>query len=494
MPFNTSNRIALSFFALLLCSSLLSQTDIDLVNKTVLLKTVKSHLEFIASDELRGRVTGSPELDIASVFLKSQLMSFGVLPPPGETGYFQEVPLVTTVPPESGEIKIGNDSKSFPEDFVILSGQNTSGKFSTLFSEYGNEYSIHDLDLKDKIVVTFCGDGTSENAQSWFYQAEEKTKRMKSAGAVGLIELYQNNRIPFKFLKQQFAKSQMSLSAENEDDFLHIWLNAADGDMVSNLKKNPSIDLKVLAAAKTKGSSRNVIGYVEGTDPELKNQYVVYTAHYDHVGVGRPDAQQDSIYNGARDNGVGVAAILEVARNIASFPTRRSALFVFFTGEEKGLLGSNYFVNNCPVPLQNIVYNLNIDNGGYNDTTIVSVVGLDRTTAGRNIQKSCNSFGLTAIEDPAKEQGLFDRSDNVNFAKKGIPAPTFSLGFRSFDAEIFKYYHQPSDEIASLDFDYLMKYFKAYVLTARTIANYDNAPFWQEGDKYYEAGKELYKK
>ena len=101
---------------------------------------------------------------------------------------------------------------------------------------------------------------------------------------------------------------------------------------------------------------------------------------------------------------------------------------------------------------------------------------------------------MKAIEDPAKEQGLFDRSDNVRFAAKGIPAPTFSLGFTAFDEEITKYYHQPTDEPETLDYDYLEKFFKSYVYACRLIGNADEAPFWNEGDKYYQAGVDLYKK
>ena len=119
-------------------------------------------------------------------------------------------------------------------------------------------------------------------------------------------------------------------------------------------------------------------------------------------------------------------------------------------------------------------------------------IGLTRTDAEDLLQQSCNAFGLEAIEDPPKEQGLFDRSDNVNFAKKGIPAPTFSLGFRSFDEEIFKYYHQPGDELETLDMDYIEKYVKSFILSAISIGNADQSFFWREGDKYYEPGKELY--
>ena len=140
-----------------------------------------------------------------------------------------------------------------------------------------------------------------------------------------------------------------------------------------------------------------------------------------------------------------------------------------------------------------MVYCFNSDNGGYNDTSVATIVGLERTTASKNIKEAAKEFDLTAIDDPAPEQNLFDRSDNVYFAAKGIPAPTYSLGFRSFDGEVTKYYHQAGDEAESLDYDYLLKFFQSYVLSSRLIANDPQTPFWVAGDKYESAGKALYK-
>ena len=239
--------------------------------------------------------------------------------------------------------------------------------------------------------------------------------------------------------------------------------------------------------------SQNVIGIVEGTDPKLKDEYIIYSAHYDHVGVHKSNDPNDSIFNGARDNAVGVTTVLSMAENLAKHPTKRSALFILFTGEEKGLLGSRYYVKNPVLPLDQMVYCFNSDNAGYNDTSIATIIGLARTTAEKHIKKAAQTFGITAVDDPAPEQGLFDRSDNVSFAAKGIPAPTFSLGFRSFSGDVTKYYHQPGDEAHTLDYDYLLKFFQAYVLSGRLIGNDPETPFWTSGDKYEAAGKALYK-
>jgi len=494
----TNNSILISIFYIfitILSSNIgTAQTDAEKVSSSITMDRVEGHLTFIASDELMGRNVGTPGIETAAMYIKSQLMSYGVKAAPSMDGFFQNVPLVTLDPPSSGRILINGNEFTFPDDFVIIGGSNIVAEHSFSFADFNEEDQITSEKHKDKIVVSICGDGTTQSVQGWFYQSKEKIAKLKSIGAAGLIELYQSNKVPFKFLKQQFNRTQTTLKEDESDDFLHIWMDAGDENKVAELKEEGTVGLSIEVPEYKSIASKNVVGYVEGTDPDLRDEYIVYSAHYDHVGVGKPDSNQDSIYNGARDNGVGVTAILELARNVAIYPTKRSAIFVFFTAEEKGLLGSNYFVENAPVALEDIVYNFNIDNGGYNDTTIVSVVGLERTTAEDHIQSACNAFGLEGIEDPAKEEGLFDRSDNVNFAKKGIPAPTFSLGFRAFDAEIFKYYHQPSDEVSSLNFDYLLKYFRSYALSARLIADAPNAPFWISGDKYYEDGVKLYKR
>jgi Zn-dependent M28 family amino/carboxypeptidase len=238
--------------------------------------------------------------------------------------------------------------------------------------------------------------------------------------------------------------------------------------------------------------SQNVIGVVEGTDPKLKKEYIIYSGHYDHVGIGTPDETGDTIYNGARDNAVGTTTVLSMAENLAKYPTKRSALFILFTGEEKGLLGSEYYVEHPVLPLKQMVYCFNSDNAGYNDTSLVTIIGLPRTTAAQHIKDAATAFGLTATDDPAPEQGLFDRSDNVHFARKGIPAPTFSLGFTAFNGNVTKYYHKPGDEADTLDYDYLLKFFRAYILSGRHIANDPKTPVWTAGDTYEEAAKALY--
>jgi Zn-dependent M28 family amino/carboxypeptidase len=244
--------------------------------------------------------------------------------------------------------------------------------------------------------------------------------------------------------------------------------------------------------------ARNVLGFVEGTDPALKEEYVVLMAHYDHVGAGMdrgPGATAaDSIFNGARDNGMGVAALLGAASALAEAPPRRSVLFLAVTAEEKGLLGSRFYVDHPLLPLDRAVYVLNIDGGGYSDTSAVTVIGLGRTSADALLREAAGAYRLAVVADPAPEQNLFDRSDNVSFARKGVPAPTFSPGFRAFsDPGIMDYYHQPRDEVdEAFDFAYLRRFVQAYARSARSLADAPDRPRWLPGDKYEAAARVLY--
>jgi len=238
--------------------------------------------------------------------------------------------------------------------------------------------------------------------------------------------------------------------------------------------------------------SKNVIGLIEGSDPALRDEYVLLAAHYDHLGVGPATAEGDSIYNGARDNAVGVATVMAAGKYFAEHPPKRSVILALWGAEELGLIGSGYFAENPVVPLDQIVYNLNIDGAGYNDTTKVTVVGLERTDAESIFESSVQAFGLEAIPSPVPELGLFNRSDNVHFARKGVPAPTFSLGFTAFDEDIQYYYHQPTDESDTINFDYITDYARAYILSAQQIANAADAPFWSPGDEYEDEGIQLY--
>lgn len=469
-----------------------AQTDAELVKETISKNTIKGHIYFLASDELKGRATGSPEIDIAAKYLSTTFQRYGVQPVPGASdGYFQSVLLETVTPNTTKKITI-NDNVI--EDLVNLNSGNISTSLETIFVDYGTDKDYKKKDVKGKLVIVMAGTKEATDLSAVFAASEEKVKLAKEKGAAGVIELSSLNDAEWSRLNRYYGRTSTRVKSNEKDDFIHLMALAGDESKMDVFKKGKSATIQVEGSTSTALPAKNVVGMVEGTDPQLKNEFVIYSAHYDHIGIGKPNAEGDSIYNGARDNAVGVVTVMSAAESIAKNPTKRSALFILFAAEEKGLLGSRYYTSNPLIPMEQMVYCFNSDNGGYNDTSIATIVGLERTTAAAHIKKACEEFGIKAIDDPAGEQGLFDRSDNVNFAAKGVPAPTFSLGFTAFDAEIGKYYHQTADNPETLDYDYLYKFFGAYVLAARLIANDPNTPFWIEGDKYYEAGKALYKK
>ena len=171
------------------------------------------------------------------------------------------------------------------------------------------------------------------------------------------------------------------------------------------------------------------------------------------------------------------------ARYFSLHTAKRSILFITFTGEEMGLLGSIYFAEHPPLPLKQLVYDLNIDNASYNDTTAITLVGLGRTSADEDIRKACAEYGLSILPDPLSGR-LFYGSDNLPLAQKGIPAPTFSLGMKSFDQSILNRYHQLSDEVENLNLIYTMKFIHSFILSAKNIADNPSKPKWIKGDAF----------
>lgn len=482
--------------ALLGVFTLTAQTEIEKVTETVNKADIEGHIYFLADDVLKGRATGSPELKIAASYLANSFRRYGVKPNPKTGTYYQEVKLKQVSPPKEASIVINNQVIT---DYAFINAAAMTSDQDAVFLNYGLAEDYKGKDVKGKVIVVKAGSAETNDTRAAFGLRRTKEKLAQDNGVLAIIELLNADENMWSFIDHNFNEPSLAVDLVDDEsdsgETAYVWVLDQEGKMADQFSAATTISSKIAIGEKQEEAvlSQNVIGVVEGTDPILKDEYIIYSAHYDHVGIGAPDETGDTIYNGARDNAVGTTTVLSIAENLAKYPTKRSALFILFTGEEKGLLGSSYYVENPVLPLNQMVYCFNSDNAGYNDTSLISVIGLTRTTAEKNIFSAAETFGLKAIEDPAKEQGLFDRSDNVNFAKKGIPAPTFSLGFTAFDGDVTKYYHRPGDEAHTLDYDYLLKFFRAYILAGRNIANDPATPVWNSGDKYEEVSKELYK-
>ena len=225
-------------------------------------------------------------------------------------------------------------------------------------------------------------------------------------------------------------------------------------------------------------SDRNLIGIVYGSDPTVADEVIVVGAHFDHVGVGRP-VDGDSIYNGADDDASGVVAVLEAARDLASGrPPRRTVVFVLFTGEKVGGLGSRWYLDHPAVPLDQTVAQLQIEMIGRPDSLAGSpgmlwATGYDRSTVGAIF----SSLGVAVVADPYPDQNFFFRSDNVRFAYEGIPAHTLS----SFN--LHNDYHRPSDEVVNVDLDHMVLAVETIIMAVRALADASSAPAWNEGGR-----------
>lgn len=473
------------------------------IRENILQQAVEAHIYFLASDELKGRDTGTPELEIAARYIATQWSTAGATPLPGQDDFFHRVPFIKTTALRQATFHVGDSTFHLVKHLVSVGKGRGEVNAPLLFTETLEGLSAEES--AGKIILTPLT--IQGGLQNTFASSAQRVETLKKLGASGLIELYANGSIPWFRLASFLNRDQLVLAQEGDEQnqsaeeqapeiFLHAWMGAIGEEGIAFLKEQTGHEarLHLDGDAPEKIKSDNVLAYIEGTDPKLKSEAILLSAHYDHVGVVVGQTQGDYIFNGARDNGIGTAAILEAGRYFAKNPSKRSIILAAWTAEEKGLLGSRYYAENPTFPLKNIVYNLNIDGGGYNDTTKVTVIGLGRTHADSLLKQAAQTFGLEAVPDPVPEQNLFDRSDNVAFAAKGIPAPTYSTGITAFDEEITRYYHQVTDNPNTVDYPYLTRYVRSYVWAARAIANAETAPFWNHGDKYEEAGKALYGK
>lgn len=464
---------------------------------------VEAHMRFLASDELQGRRTGELGLEIAARYIACNWEALGVKP--ATEGYMQAVDLQEVTPMKEATFTWDNTDFTQGETVMMLTGEAMEVETKAVFANYGwideatgvNDYE--GLDVEGKIVVTLTGKEGDNTPTTTFTSMRQKRKWAKERGAVALIEIFSLSPSFWGRAVGYFARPRIEI-ASPEGGVPYGWVLPGESGIATALKagKKTKVSLILSGTQKDKIASDNVVGVIEGSDKKLKEEYVLLSAHYDHVGTGKKGGgaftEQDSIFNGARDNAFGTVALLAAAKAFSQEPPKRSIILLACTAEEVGLLGSRYYAENPLIPLEQTVFNLNCDGAGYNDTGKVSIIGIDRVGAKKEFEQGAAAFGLEAGGDPAPEQGLFDRSDNVSFASKGVPAPNLAPGMSSFDEQIMQYYHQVADNPNTIDYAYLLKFCQTYVHTARLIADKSKRPFWAAGDKYEAAGKALYGK
>lgn len=462
------------------------------LNEMITPPEIEAHLSFLAADEMKGRNAGSPELDIAANYIRTMFKIYGLKQAPGTNNYIQAVEQIKNLPPTKATARVGNQNFTFKDNLLVLDGDTTNWTGEMIYVGYGAAEDLKKYDIKGKMVLALAGSKDSDNLNKVFSASSEKNKYMKQAGALGLVEILVLPQAPWPALVNYLSQPVWSIKREGPS-IPHVLLKPAD---IASLKfqeaekVNGSITIE--GKKKILIPGKNVAAIVEGTDPRLKEEYIVITAHYDHVGVQRSKDGQDSIFNGARDNALGTVALLQTAKYLSKNPPKHSVILVAVTSEEKGLLGSQWYTEHPLVPLNKHILSINCDGVGYNDKTIITSISFGRTSTDETVTKAAKTFGLGVGGDPDPKENFYERSDQVSFARKGIPAIKLQPGLARMDDEIRKYYHRQADEVASLDLEYLTRFYKTFVYAVQLLANESKRPSWNAGDKFEEVSKKLY--
>lgn len=344
--------IILSFLFTL--NSIHSQSEKEKVASTITKEKIEGHIYFLADDLLMGRETGTSENKIAASYLANTLRSYGVKPVRENTtnshtsNYFQEVKLQKTSPPKNLTLSINGKEIKYK---VPMKVSEIDFEGSGVYLGYGLESDYKGNNVSKKIVIVKSGSPNITDPRKSFALIEQKQELAKEHGAVAVVELTDLDENVWSYLEHNYNVDRLEVADAPKNDnktnpLAYLWVKDENNNYAKSLESKKNISLKFVMddSEKLPILSQNVIGMVEGTDPKLKDEFIIYSAHYDHVGIGQPDATGDTIYNGARDNAVGTTTVLSMAENLAKYPTKRSALFILFTGEEKGLLGSKYYV------------------------------------------------------------------------------------------------------------------------------------------------------
>lgn len=489
-------HIAHTILICLLAAAALAQTPVTNIPPPLYdTSSLNDAVRYLASDELAGRRTASPGGRLAAEYLAEQFREIGLQPLPGQADYFQEIPFVNIRPAARGYLVLNNDRFEIGQHWVLLKGSEQDRETVAVFAGHGwvdtaTHYDDYKgLDVKGKVVLVLTGSPEDSQPFQAFRSTRQKREMAKARGAIGMIELFRL-RMPWAFVNRYLSGERLEIgeAGSRQDDFFHAWLNEGTDKVKLELGQEMPVTVVTEGNRMEQRAAMNVLGWLPGSDPALKDAAILLSAHYDHVGVGRqggaPYSPEDSIFNGARDNAIGTVALLAAARVLVTQLVKRPVIFAAFTGEEMGLLGSRYFAEHPVFPMEHIAYNLNNDGAGYNLTTHFSLIGWGRTNADTLFAQAAEETDLEISRNPAPDQNLFERSDNVAFAGLGIPAVTFSPGFIEMDPEMMKYYHQAADNPDSLDYAYLSRFWQAYTRAAQLLVNYPHPLRWTPGDPF----------
>ena len=466
---------------------------------------IKAHLRYLASDALEGRLPGTTGHEAASAYIAAEFAKYGLEPAGDDGTYMQRITfrnasLVQESPIMSIFYGDTNIELQYPKDFLTGKSMLETRSDVTadmVFVGYGvvsEEYGIDDyagLDVEGKIVVSVPGrHKTLPNEEgAHISSGAERQRYAVERGAVGMITVQtpksEENRpysrslnyihsVSMDWLDDQGTASKASpqlkgsallnietskqLFANAPKTLEQVWASMEDGSSPQGFALNAAVRLSKETEHKDI-TSPNVVGIIMGSDPILKNEYILYSAHSDHLGISK-SVEKDRINNGAMDNAGGTAIMLETARMFANLPVKpkRSILFVAVTAEEKGLLGSDYYAQQPTVPAENIIANVNLDMPILTfDFADVIAFGAEHSTMKQYVGQATQKDGIALTDDPWPEMNLFTRSDHYSFVKQGIPSIFLVTGITSNDPEddaenmlmnfLKTHYHSPSDDL-----------------------------------------------
>lgn len=538
--FVRSVRLVLSVSTLLPVFALGGGDPADTAMATIRPEAIRADMRFLSDDLLEGRGTGSRGYDIAAKFMATRFESMGLQPGGDDGTYLQNVALRSMKVDETKSsltlVRAGKEETLVSRTDYILSSDpgraESSVEAEVVFVGFGvtaatqNYDDYKGINAKGKIVAYLFGAPNFESSLKAHYSSSAvKAQNAASHGAVGAILLnspvlegmysFQHRvrdlSIPkYRWLDKQGQpndyfpelKGTASLSLDATRKILDGSSHSADEIFAAERAgKLIPFPLPIKARIHTVTESKdiktpNVVGRLEGSDPHLKSEFLVYTAHLDHLGISEP-VKGDKIYNGALDNASGSAILLEMARAFSRISPRprRSILFVAVTAEEAGLLGSDYFAHYPTVPRNAIAANINVDE----DLMLwplqdIVAFGAEHSSLGMVVKKATERMHLQESPDPVPQEVVFIRSDQYSFVKQGIPAVMPSPGFKSADAKFKPFsimekweqerYHQPQDDMnqTGLDFDAAAKFARFAFLCGYLVTEETQRPTWNKGD------------
>jgi hypothetical protein len=531
-------------FALFIAiSTVFSQKSNSYINglNNISAENIKRHMQFLASDIFEGRGTGTIGGNLAAKYIALEYSKYNLKPIGNENTYYQYIPMHGSYAFPSSQLKLFNGNEeielSLNDDYLLYkTGQQTFTPvpLSLVFVGYGiiaPEFDYNDyqsVDVEGKIVVFLDGEPYSDNPE--FFDAEiptvysypdSKQRIAVSRGAAGSILIPIDQIEDWNVLSQEFSFEDVTL-AYSVSSNLSIMINPdivdqffyraqysfADVMQMHEQERLISFPLNIQLSFKGDFKQRdflspNIIGMIEGTDPDLKDSYIIISAHYDHLGIGVP-VNGDSIYNGALDNAIGTSVLMELARVYSGLenPCKRSIIFLALTGEEKGLLGSAYYTEHSPVPLSKTVADINIDGiAMFKDFKSIIGIGSEYSSLSDFLKLTASELDLSIENIPAqfRQFEAFNRSDQISFAIAGIPSILVLEGLKnknktgeevlySFINYMINIYHSPFDDLNQcIDYEAAVQHSQILFDLCYKIADSDEQPEWKPGTPYINA-------